>query len=284
MHSVRIGEIDVTPLSDGTFRLDGGAMFGVVPKTLWEPKVDVDADNRILLSLTPLLVRTAGLNVLIDAGIGDKMTEKARRIFVVDQATMTLERSLAAAGLEPRDVDVVVATHLHLDHAGGLTAIVDGRIQPRFPRARHLIRRGEWDDAMAPNERTRASYRSEDYAPLAEAGLVELIEADGDVLPGVSVWHTGGHTKHHQVVRFDSAGQTGLYLADLIPTAAHLPEPWIMGYDLYPLETLAAKAHWIRMAVEGEYVIFFEHDPVIRAGRLTVADGRARVEPIIATV
>jgi glyoxylase-like metal-dependent hydrolase (beta-lactamase superfamily II) len=278
--SVRIGDIEVVPLSDGTFRLDGGAMFGVVPKTLWGPRVDVDEDNRIPLGLTPLLVRTNGLNVLVDAGIGDKLSDKARRIYVVDQ-TVSLERSLAEAGLQPRDIDVVIATHLHFDHAGGFTTVADGRATPRFPRARHFIRRGEWDDAMNPNERTRASYHLENYAPLAEAGLVEFIEDDGEVLPGVSVWRTGGHTQHHQVVRFDSSGQTGVFLADLIPTAAHLPEPWVMGYDLFPLETLSAKKHWIRLAVDGEYVIFFEHDPVIQAGRITVADGRPRVEPIL---
>jgi glyoxylase-like metal-dependent hydrolase (beta-lactamase superfamily II) len=282
VNSVRIGDIEVVPLSDGTFRLDGGAMFGVVPKTLWQRRVDVDADNRIPLGLTPLLVRTAGLNVLIDAGVGDKLSPKAHAIYCIDR-TVSLDRTLAAAGLTPADIDRVVATHLHFDHAGGFTAVVDGRIRPRFPNARYLIRRGEWDDAMAPNERTRASYMPENYAPLAEAGVVDFIEADGEVLPGISVWRTGGHTMHHQVVRFDSGGRTGVFLADLVPTAAHLPEPWVMGYDLYPLDTLAAKKHWLRVATEREYVIFFEHDPVIRAGRITVADGTRHLEPLLAS-
>ena len=280
--SVRIGEIEVLPLSDGTFRLDGGAMFGVVPKTLWGRQVAVDGDNRIPLSLTPLLVRTAGLNVLVDAGVGDKLSPKARLIYSIDQS-VSLDQTLAAAGLRAGDIDVVLATHLHFDHAGGFTTVIDDQVRPRFPNARYLIRRGEWDDAMAPNERTRASYLRENYAPLAEAGLVDFIEADGEVLPGISVWRTGGHTRHHQVVRFDSGGSTGLFLADLVPTVAHLPEPWVMGYDLYPLETLAAKKQWLQMATEGEYVIFFEHDPAVRAGRIRVVDGTRRVEPLLAS-
>lgn len=277
---MKIGELDVVPLTDGTFRLDGGAMFGVVPKTLWSARTSADELNRIPLSLTPLLVRTAGRTVLIDAGIGDKLSRKAIDIYGVDRS-VNLNHALTAEGLAPDDIDVVLATHLHFDHAGGFTTMVDGVARPRFRRARHLIRRGEWDDALNPNERSRASYMPENYVPLAEAGLVDFIEQDGEVLPGISVWRTGGHTRHHQIVRFDSAGQTGLYLADLIPTAAHLPEAWIMGYDMYPMETLAAKKHWLQRATEGEYVIFFEHDPATAAGLLRVEDGRRRIEPVL---
>lgn len=279
MAEVRIGEIDVVPLSDGNFRLDGGAMFGSIPKTLWARQVDVDENNRIPLSLTPLLVRTGGLHVLVDAGIGDKFPPKASAIYGIDRRA-TLETSLAAQGLTADDIDVVVATHLHFDHVGGLTTVVDGRVRPRFSRARHVIRRGEWDDAMAPHARSRASYLPENYVPLADAGLVDLVETDGEVAPGVSIWRTGGHTMHHQVVRIDSAGLTGLYLADLIPTSAHLADAWIMGYDLYPMDTLAAKQHWLRMAAEGEYVIFFEHDPAIRAGHVRLVDGTYRLEAL----
>jgi len=278
---VKIGDIDVVPLSDGQFRLDGGAMFGVVPKTLWSRVTPADEVNRIPLALTPLLIRTAGLNVVVDAGVGDKLPEKLMQIYAIDR-TPPLHRSLESQGLAPEDIDVVLATHLHFDHAGGFTTRIDGEVRPVFPRARYLVRRGEWEDAMHPHVRSRASYMPENYVPVQEAGLLEFIEEDGEVLPGVSVWRTGGHTQHHQVVRFDSSGQTGVFLADLIPTAAHLPEPWVMGYDLFPLETLSAKKHWIRLAVDGEYVIFFEHDPVIQAGRITLADGRPRVAPILA--
>lgn len=276
---MRIGDFDVIPVSDGTFRLDGGAMFGVVPRTLWERQVAADERHRIPLGLTCLLVRAGGRNVLIDAGIGDKMGPKELGIYGVDR-TRHLDHALADAGLAARDIDVVIATHLHFDHAGGFTTRDAGVVRPRFPNARYLVRRGEWDDATHPNERNRASYLPENYVPLAEAGLVDFIDDDGEVLPGISVWRTGGHTQHHQIVRIESAGRTALFLADLVPTAAHLPDPWIMGYDLFPLETLAAKKRWLHEAIAGEYVIFFEHDPVIRAGILRQEDGRRRLDPV----
>jgi glyoxylase-like metal-dependent hydrolase (beta-lactamase superfamily II) len=276
---VKIGDIDVIPLSDGQFRLDGGAMFGVVPKTLWSRATQADELNRIPLALTPLLIRTAGLNVLVDAGVGDKLPEKLMNIYAVDR-TPPLHRALESEGLTPSDIDVVLATHLHFDHAGGFTTSAGGPVRPAFPRARYLVRRGEWDDAIHPHARSRASYMPENYVPVQEAGLLEFIEEDGEVLPGVSVWRTGGHTQHHQVVKIDSQGTTGLYLADLVPTAAHLPEAWIMGYDLYPMDTLAAKARWLNEAARGGYVIFFEHDPVLTAGRLVGEEGRWHVEPI----
>lgn len=277
---VKIGDIEIVPLSDGIFRLDGGAMFGVVPKTLWSRVAPGDELNRITMSVTPLLIRTAGLNVLVDAGIGDKLPPKLVDIYAVERGA-GLPGSLAALGLGPADIDVVLMTHLHFDHAGGLTTVVDGVVRPVFPSARHLIRRGEWDDAMHPHARSRASYFPENYVPVQEAGLVEFIEEDGEVLPGVSVWRTGGHTAHHQIVRIDSQGQTGLYLADLVPTAAHVPDPWIMGYDLYPMETLSAKQRWLPEAVRGEYVIFFEHDPALAAGLLREEEGRRYVEPLV---
>lgn len=275
---MKIGDIDVIPLSDGQFRLDGGAMFGVVPKTLWQRATTPDELNRIPLSLTPLLIRAAGLNVLVDAGVGDKLPEKLMSIYAIERTP--LSASLAAHGLAPDDIDVVLATHLHFDHAGGFTTRIDGTVRPAFSRARYLIRRGEWDDAIHPHARSRASYLAENYVPLQEAGLVDFIEEDGEVLPGISVWRTGGHTRHHQIVKIDSAGETGLYLADLVPTAAHVPEAWIMAYDLYPMETLEAKARWLSEAVRGEYVIFFEHDPTLTAGRLRGEEGRWRVEPL----
>lgn len=276
---MRIGDVDVLALSDGTFRLDGGAMFGVVPRTMWERGTPADDRHRISLGLNVLLIRTAGMNVLVDAGVGDKLSAKEMAIYGIDRAR-DLDVTLAEAGLTAADIDVVIATHLHFDHAGGFTTRAGGTVVPKFPRARHLIRRGEWDDATHPNERNKASYFAENYVPLADAGLVDFIDADGEVLPGVSVWRTGGHTMHHQIVRIDSAGRTALFLADLVPTAAHLPDAWIMGYDLFPLDTLAAKKRWLHEAIEGEYVIFFEHDPAIRAGIVRVEDGRRRVEPI----
>ena len=274
-----LGDFELHPLSDGTFRLDGGAMFGVVPKVLWERRTRPDERNRIPLAMRPLLIRSDGRNVLIDAGVGDKLGPKDIEIYAIDR-TESLERSLAKAGLTPRDIDVVIATHLHFDHAGGFTTVIDGMPQPTFPRARHYIRKGEWEDAKHPHERNRASYFPENYLPLVEAGLVTFVEDDGEVLPGISVWRTGGHTMHHQIVRIESKGRTAVFAADLLPTVAHLDEAWIMGYDLYPMDTLAFKKRFLPEAIAGEYVIFFEHDPVVTAGIIRVDAGRKRVEPV----
>jgi glyoxylase-like metal-dependent hydrolase (beta-lactamase superfamily II) len=276
---MRLGDVELHPLSDGLIRLDGGAMFGVVPKPLWSRRAPADDRNRISLAMRPLLVRTAGKNVLIDAGVGDKLNARERDIYAIDQTT-SLRSSLAALGLTPADIDVVIASHLHFDHAGGFTSSVDGRPTPAFPRARYVIRRQEWDDATHPHERSRASYYDAAYVPLAEAGMVDFNDADGDVLPGISVWRTGGHTMHHQLIKIESGGRTAVFTADLMPTAAHVDEPWIMGYDLYPVDTLMYKKKFLREAIDGEYVIFFEHDPGVAAGVIRERDGKKTVEPI----
>jgi glyoxylase-like metal-dependent hydrolase (beta-lactamase superfamily II) len=276
---MRIGDLEVVPLVDGVFRLDGGAMFGVVPKPLWSRRAPADDKNRITLGLRPIVVRTAGRTVLIDAGIGSKFGPKELAIYGVDR-TPDLDRSLAAAGLDRGAIDLVVASHLHFDHAGGFTERVGDRLRPAFPRARYVIRRGEWEDALHTHERNRASYLADDFVPLAEAGVVDFLDADGVVAPGIRVERTGGHTPHHQVIYLESGGRTGVFAADLMPTAAHVDLPWILGDDLHPMDTLAYKRRFLREAIAGEYVIFFEHDPAIAAGIIRERDGRLTVEAI----
>jgi len=276
---VRLGDFELIPLSDGTFRLDGGAMFGVVPKPLWERRAPADERNRILMGVRPLLIRAAGMNILVDAGIGDKLPQKARDIYVIDRARH-LDHSLAAVGLSAADIDVVIASHLHFDHAGGFTAVTDEGLRPRFPRARYYVRRGEWEDATHPHERNRASYLGENFLPLRDAGVLQFIDEDGEVLPGISVWRTGGHTTHHHLVRIESQGATAVFPADLLPTTAHLDAAWIMGYDLYPMDTFVYKKAFVREAIEREYVIFFEHDPHVAAGILRERDGKPYVEAL----
>jgi glyoxylase-like metal-dependent hydrolase (beta-lactamase superfamily II) len=276
---MQFGDFELISLSDGGFRLDGGAMFGVVPKPLWERRTPGDEKNRIALGMRPLLVRTATERILIDAGCGDKMSAKEAGIYAFDRA-QNLDHSLAAAGLTAADIDIVIASHLHFDHAGGFTALVDGTVRPRFPNARYKIRRGEYVDATHPHERNRASYFPENYVPLVEAGVVDFIEEDGELLPGISVRRTGGHTMHHQLIKIESGGRTAVFTADLMPTSAHVDEPWIMAYDLYPMDTLAFKRTFVREAIAGEYVIFFEHDPTMAAGIIREEQGRKRVEPV----
>jgi glyoxylase-like metal-dependent hydrolase (beta-lactamase superfamily II) len=276
---VQFGPFDIRVLFDGYFRLDGGAMFGVIPRTMWSKRTAPDDRHRILMTMRPLLVRTGGTTLLIDAGVGDKLGPKAADIYAFER-TRNLDHTLAEAGVTADDIDIVLATHLHFDHAGGFTRRTEQGVIPRFPNARYLIRRGEWEDATHPHERNRASYLAENYVPLADAGRVDFIENDGEILPGVSVWRTGGHTMHHQIVRFEAEGRTAVFAADLLPTAAHLDLPWIMGYDLYPMDTLAYKRRFLAEAIAGEYVIFFEHDPEIAAGVIRDEAGRLSVEPI----
>jgi methylmalonyl-CoA epimerase len=276
----RIGRLELVSLSDGFIRLDGGAMFGVVPRRLWEKRLPPDDRNRIPMGLRPLLV-IGQRTLLIDAGCGDKMSAKAADLYGLDR-TQHLEHSLNAAGVSAADVDLVLASHLHFDHAGGFTALDgDGRIVPRFPRARYLVHRGEWHDATHPHERNRASYLQENFVPLAEAGVVDFLDDDAEVMPGVQLQRSGGHTAHHQVIRVTSAGETAVFTADMFPTAAHAPDAWLMSYDLYPMDTLAFKKRFAREAIERDYLIFFEHDPVVAAGRLREADGQRSVEAVV---
>jgi glyoxylase-like metal-dependent hydrolase (beta-lactamase superfamily II) len=273
-----LGDLELLSLSDGFFALDGGAMFGVVPKQLWAKKTAPDEKNRILLAMRPLVVRGVR-TMLIDAGLGDKDDQKFQEIYGVERSR-NLDHTLAEAGLAPEDIDIVLATHLHFDHAGGFTTRdTNGRIRPKFPRAQYVVRRGEWDDARNANERTRASYLADNFMPLAEAGVLQLVDEDQTIMPGVKVKRTGGHTMHHQMVVIESAGKTAAFVADLVPTTAHLPAPWIMGFDLYPIDTLASKKAFYKDADENNTLVFFEHDPAVAAGYLREEQGKRRVVP-----
>jgi methylmalonyl-CoA epimerase len=277
--TIRLGDIDIVTVSDGFFYLDGGAMFGVVPKTLWERKAPPDERNRIRMAMRCVLLRGAR-TMLIDAGAGDKMTPKLAEIYRFER-DYNLQHSLPAAGVSPESIDVVLATHLHFDHAGGFTERApDGSVRPRFPRAQYVVRRGEFEDAMSPNERTKGSYFLENYKPLADHHVLQLVDEDVSIVPGVRVRRTGGHTMHHQMVLIESGGKTAVFAADLLPTTAHLPEVWVMGYDLFPLDTLNFKRAFLREAIEREYLILFEHDPNIAAGYIREKDGKRYIEQV----
>jgi methylmalonyl-CoA epimerase len=275
-----LGEMELISLCDGFFRLDGGTMFGVVPKAMWSAHAPADEQNRITLAMRPLIVRGAR-TMIIDAGLGDKTHEKFHERYAVDRAR-NLDHTLAEAGLSPGDIDIVLASHLHLDSAGGFTVRdAHGRVRPRFPRAQYVVRRGEWDDATHPHERNRASYMADDYVPLAEAGVLQLVDDDQTIMPGVKVRRTGGHTMHHQMALIESGGKTAAFVADLMPTTAHAPDTWSTGYDLYPMDTLGAKQRFAKEALANDVLVFFPYDPVVAAGYIREQDGKRWVVPAL---
>jgi methylmalonyl-CoA epimerase len=273
-----LGDLELVSVSDGFFRLDGGSMFGPVPKTLWSAKARADERNRITLAMRPLIVRGAR-TMIIDAGLGDKEHEAFQDRYGVDRAR-SLDHTLAEAGIAPEQIDIVLATHLHFDHAGGFTVRdASGRLRPRFPRAQYVVRRGEWDDATHPHQRNRACYLADNYVPLAEAGVLQLVDDDQTIMPGVKVRRTGGHTMHHQVVVIESRGKSAVFVGDLMPTTAHLPDTWIPGVDRYPMETLSAKTLLAKDAIQRQTLVFFEHDPDVAAGYIREEGGRRWVIP-----
>jgi glyoxylase-like metal-dependent hydrolase (beta-lactamase superfamily II) len=267
LQMVTLGDIKVHVLSDGGFALDGGAMFGVVPRVVWEKSDPPDEKNRVALGLNVALVESGGKRILVDTGMGDKWGEKESRIYRLDRST-TLLGSLRALGMAPEDVDVVVNTHLHFDHAGGNTRHVDGRTVPTFPRARYVVQMGEWEDATHPHERSRASYRDENFVPLAEARQLETVQGEVEVAPGVRVVPVGGHTAYHQMVVVEGGGKTLAIPTDLLPTASHLPLPFVMGYDLFPVGTLQAKRRLLERAAREGWDLIFYHDPRVPLGRV----------------
>ena len=275
-----VGSLRVHALQAGLQRLDGGAMFGVVPKNLWERKIPADEKNRIPLGMRCLLIEHPQALVLVDTGVGDKESEKFVAIYGVENSPVgsvgptQLESALAEAGVAPGDVDLVIDSHLHFDHAGGNTRRGEGGTPVlSFPNAHYVARRGEWDWAHHTNERTAASYFAHNYEPVHDAGRLELVDDDREVLPGISLRRTPGHTPHHQGVLVESDGQRLFYLADLAPTAAHVPLPWIMAYDVEPLVSLETKRKVWAEAVSEGWTVMFEHDATNAFGRI-VADGR----------
>lgn len=280
-----LGDFTLHALESGMQALDGGAMFGVVPKPLWEKRIPADARNRIPLALRCLLVETPERLVLVETGLGNKEGEKFRDIYGVDNAPSAgsshpdrLLELVAEAGFRAEDVELVVNTHLHFDHAGGNThRDAEGRLRLSFPNARYAVQRGEWEWAHATNERTAASYLPDNYEPVMAAGRWELVEGDAEVAPGISVVRTPGHCPHHQSVLVRSGGDTACFLADVVPTFAHLPLPWIMGYDVEPLVTLESKRALLARAAEEGWLLVSTHDPYRAWGRAEGDGARVRL-------
>ena len=278
----KIGRYTVHAIQAGGVMLDGGAMFGVVPKPMWEKRIVADATNRIQLGMRCLLIEHDDGLVLLDTGAGNKETDKFYAIYQIangvevgGERRTALEAGIAAAGHRVSDVALVINTHLHFDHAGGNTYVdADGTLKASFPNARYVVQAGEHQYAMHTNERTAASYFERNWEPLREAGKLELIEGDREIVPGISVIRTPGHVPHHQSVLIDGGGERACFLADVCPTASHLPLPWIMGYDVEPLVTLESKRFLLKRAEAENWLAVFEHDAVHAWGRVRF-DGKA---------
>ncbi len=277
---MKFGDLELYILNDGCFSLDGGAMFGVVPKPLWERKFPADARNRIRLGMNCPLIRSAGKWILVETGAGDKLDPRLADIYGVEGTPPRLLDQLAARGLRPEEIDIVIDTHLHFDHCGWNTRVVNGKLVPTFPNARYVLQRGELEHAKRPNERDRASYFRENFEPVEAAGQFWLVEGEREVAPGVEVLRVPGHNADMQCVRITSAGKTAFLFVDLVPTTAHLPFPWIMGYDLYPLTTLENKKKLIPQAAREGWLCLFSHDPNVRAAYLQEKDGKFVAEPV----
>lgn len=274
-----LGALRCHLLEAGEQWLDGGAMFGVVPKPLWSRRMPPDEKNRIPLAMRCLLIEHPDGLVLVDTGLGNKEDEKFLQIYGVknggDPGPTQLEDAIRAAGHQPNDVTTVINTHLHFDHAGGNTMRVErsDRLTVAFPNATCVVQKNELDFARHTNERTRASYLPPNFEPVAEAGKWRLLDGPGEILPGISAMLTPGHVPWHQSIVLTSGGETAVFLGDIIPTSAHLPLPYIMGYDLEPLRTLETKRTLLAEAVRGGWRFIFEHDPTVAMGRV-VADGK----------
>ncbi len=253
-------------------------MFGVIPKPMWDRVAPADERNRIRMRMNSLLIRTGGKLILVETGAGDKFDAKKRDIYAL--AGPQLLDELAQRGVKPEQIDIVVNTHLHFDHCGGNTRIVDGKLRPTFPNARYFVQWGELNHARRASERDRASYFPENFEPMAETGQWELAEGDIEIVTGVQLLRVPGHNRDMMCVRLSGGGKVAMLLADLIPTAAHLPLPWIMGFDLYPMETLENKRKWIPEIVRDGVLAIFGQDPSVSAARLLEQDGKIVAEPL----
>jgi glyoxylase-like metal-dependent hydrolase (beta-lactamase superfamily II) len=277
---MKLGDLEFWMITDGTFRLDGGAMFGVIPRPMWERVSPPDNRNRILMAMNSLLVRAADKWILIETGAGDKWDAKRTDIYAFD-GPPRLPDKLIVHGVPPDKIDIVINTHLHFDHCGWNTRLVNGEAVATFSNARYFVQNGEFEHAKDPTDRDRASYIPENFMPMEKSGQWSLLEGDAEVVPGVQLIRVPGHNADMMCVLLTGGGKTVFFTADLIPTAAHLSYPWIMGYDLYPLTTLENKKKWIPRAARDEWLVIFGHEPKTPCGYLREQQGKYVLEPVL---
>jgi glyoxylase-like metal-dependent hydrolase (beta-lactamase superfamily II) len=258
---MKIGNYEIHAIDTGSFRLDGGAMFGVIPKTLWNRKNPADEQNRIEMAMRCLLLVSDKKKILVDTGIGRKFPEKETNIYHIEHTQDTLDKSLKKLGFTKNDITDVFITHLHFDHAGGNTRLENGKPAPAFPNALYHVDRYHYEWACFPTKRDSASFLPENFEVLKDTGQLQLHNGASSLFPGTSIVKVHGHTPHQSLLKVESKETTLLYCADLIPTSSHISLPWIMGYDLHAAQTLGEKEILLEEAYRGKWILFFEHDP-----------------------
>lgn len=277
---MQLGDWKFSAFHDGRFKLDGGAMFGVVPKIFWQKQHPADDLNRIDLDLRCLLVEHGNRRILVDTGMGERWNAKQLGIYALERRPNQLVAELAEAGITRESITDVVLTHLHFDHCGGALREEDGQLRPVFSRARHWIQKRHWDWAGEPSERDRASFRVEDFQALAEHGQLQQVDGATEIIPGVRVTPISGHTPGQQIVEFHTGHGVVVYVADLLPFLSQVHVPWIMGFDLNPLLTVTEKKQFLTRAVEDKYILVFEHDHQHEAATIKFEDGRFQPDQV----
>ena len=274
---MKFGDFEILSIVENSFKIDGGAMFGVVPKIIWQKVYPPDQNNMVKLDINLLLIKADGENILIDAGIGDGLSERQQKMFGVERSSH-LEKGLARQNLSPEDIDLVLLTHLHADHAGGVIKLdKDGRKSPRFPNARHVVQIKEWEEAMHPDERTSATYFTSSLKILEEKKLLELIDGEDEAATGIKLINTGGHTPGHQAVLIEDGENKILWAGDIIPSTHHLRIPYVASVDLVPRETMEQKKRFLRMCSEDGWILAFDHDLKVKMGKIEEKDGVFKV-------
>ncbi|MCC7509597.1 MAG: MBL fold metallo-hydrolase [Planctomycetes bacterium] len=276
----RIGAIRVTSLLDGWLSLDGGAMYGIVPKTLWEKALPADQNNRVKMAMRPMLVRTPQHVVVVESGIGHAVPTDLHERYGIERIGPALDEQVRAQGVDPADVEFVACTHLHWDHSGGLCKLVDGKYLPTFPNATYVLQRGEWEIAINPSNLHKASYTPESLKPISERGQLKLIEGNAQVVPGIRYDFTAGHTENHAVIWFESNGESGVFFGDLVPTISHVPMAWISAYDINAGASYHAREGLYPNVMAANARCFFYHEPGYPVGRMLRDKSKYRAEAV----
>ncbi|MGB8658161.1 MAG: MBL fold metallo-hydrolase [Candidatus Zixiibacteriota bacterium] len=277
---MKLGNLEIFSIVENSFKVDGGSMYGVVPRVIWQRFNPPDADNMVKLDINLLLIQTDGENILIDTGVGDALSERQKKMFGIEKESQ-LEKALSAHQLAPEDIHLVLLTHLHADHAGGVIRVgEDGRKAPRFPKARHVVQLKEWEDAMHPDERTAATYFTSNLKILEDENLLELVDGYDEVAKGIKLTNTGGHTPGHQAVLIEDKEFKLLWAGDIIPSTYHLKIPYVAAVDLFPRETMSQKRRFLQMCLEDGWALAFDHDLKVKIGKLEKVGEEIKIKDI----